>query len=148
MGGNLSLLFVTWGGKTLIARQEPPLPASSSQINHEVDVGSIMSSNVEMDVRIGYLLSTLFDSNRGARMPMQVEEALVSIGSPAVEPLIKSLRRVPNHVRFTVASALGRIGDPRAIPELERLARVERNNQVGYAARGAIAMIREQRKSQ
>jgi HEAT repeat protein len=46
-------------------------------------------------------------------------------------------------VRLRSADALGDIGDPRALPELERLARGDPNESVATVAREAIARIRK-----
>lgn len=45
-------------------------------------------------------------------------EELVKIGSPAVEPLIKSLKKKDNNAQVSAAIALGRIKDPRVVKPL------------------------------
>jgi HEAT repeat protein len=67
------------------------------------------------------LIIALRDSN--AEVRNQVAFALVKIGGPAVEPLISALRHPDPVVRWGAARILGSVGDARALPELERLAR-------------------------
>jgi HEAT repeat protein len=50
-------------------------------------------------------------------------QAFIEIGSEAVNPLIPLLKHHNDYFREMAAEALGEIGDPRALPELERVAR-------------------------
>jgi HEAT repeat protein len=67
------------------------------------------------------LILALRDSN--AEVRNQVAFALNKIGGPAVEPLITALSHPDPVVRWGASRILGSIGDARALPELERLAR-------------------------
>ena len=60
---------------------------------------------------------------RDPRLSSQAAFALNKIGAPAVEPLIAALRDQDPNLRWSAARVLGQIGDARALPELERLAR-------------------------
>ena len=55
------------------------------------------------------------------RYPRRVEEALVQIGPPVVEALIQTLTAKSAPARLIAATALGRIGDARALQPLGRL---------------------------
>jgi len=65
------------------------------------------------------------------------------IGGPrAVGPLIQALRDPDAMVRWGSAEALGNVGDPLALPELERVARYDVELWVAYVARKAAEEIR------
>lgn len=146
MGGNFSLLLATWAGKTLIAQERSKSPVGSHPITHAGDVASIRYGDVQADDKVGLLLNALSSSQRGTRI--QAVQALASIGGPAVEPLVHALSHAPDHIRIDASDALGQIGDSRALPELERLAREGKNSEVASAASRAAARIRKQMKDQ
>ena len=87
------------------------------------------------------LISVLSDSE--ASVQRCAAEALEKIGKPAVKPLIAELRALETQVRWFAADILGRLGDNRALPELERVAREDKDIFVADAARNAIARIRQ-----
>lgn len=53
-----------------------------------------------------------------SKIHLDALHALINIGEPAVEPLIKALKDVNNEIRVGAASSLGWIGDARAIEPL------------------------------
>ncbi len=65
------------------------------------------------------LIVALRDSH--AEVRSQAAFALTKLGAAAVEPLILALRHTDPAARWGAARVLGTIGDPRALPELERL---------------------------
>ncbi|MGQ0602963.1 MAG: HEAT repeat domain-containing protein, partial [Anaerolineales bacterium] len=67
------------------------------------------------------LIVALRDSSNEVRS--HAAFALNKIGAPAVEALIAALRHLDPVVRWAAARILGSLGDRRALPELERLAR-------------------------
>lgn len=67
------------------------------------------------------LIGALRDTRGEVRQ--QVAFALTKIGAPAVEPLIAALRHPDPFIRWSVVRVLGTLGDRRALPEVERLAR-------------------------
>jgi len=60
----------------------------------------------------------------------------------AVEPLIAALHHPDIRVRLSAAHGLGKIGDGRALPELERVAREDWGD-IASVARQAIEQIRQ-----
>src|ERR1700730_6296255 len=54
----------------------------------------------------------------------RVAEALVKIGSAAVEPLLATLKDSDSLVQMAVAKALGQIGDARAVEPLIELIKI------------------------
>jgi HEAT repeat protein len=74
-------------------------------------------------------------------LALEKRDELVKIGEPAVEPLIGSLRDSDWRTRRSAALTLGKIGDPRALPELKRVAREDKDSNVRRAAREAIRKI-------
>jgi HEAT repeat protein len=76
----------------------------------------------------------------------KVEEALVKIGLPTVEPLITVLKKQDNDrfVRSGAARVLGRIGDTRAVEPLIAALKDEDDDVRGSAA-GALGMIGDTR---
>lgn len=68
-------------------------------------------------------------------------EALVKIGEPAVEPLIKALDDSEMMVRHNAAKALGKIGDERAIKPL--IDKFCTESQIMFEAEDALAKIGE-----
>lgn len=67
------------------------------------------------------LVGALRDSHGEVRQ--QVAFALTKIGAPALEPLLSALQHSDPFTRWSVVRILGSIGDARALPELDRLAR-------------------------
>ena len=70
-------------------------------------------------------------------------EALARIGKPAVEPLIQSLEDYAAWARFGAATALGEIGDKKAVEPLTRLLEKENNEEIKEAAEKALEKINE-----
>ena len=69
-------------------------------------------------------------------------EALVKIGKPAVEPLIKALKYEDDYVRRSAAEALGKIGDPIATKPLIK-ALIDSYSPVCKSAAEALGKIGE-----
>jgi len=67
--------------------------------------------------------------------------ALVAIGKPAVPHLIKALKLRNNDRRFSVVSALGKIGDPSAIKALSIVAAKDKSWKVRKEAGDAIKQL-------
>jgi HEAT repeat protein len=64
------------------------------------------------------LIAALDGTRHGSEVVQQALEAVVSVGGPAVEPLIGALSRRSAAVRANAALALGHIGDARAVNPL------------------------------
>jgi len=73
------------------------------------------------------------------------EDALVSIGAPAVEPLIKMLKDDSWRVRRRAVRTLAKIRDPRAIEPLVASMKADDDNYVRKSAAGAIGEINDPR---
>ncbi len=86
-------------------------------------------------------VETLIEALRRFGWP-ETREALAKIGKPAVEPLIQSLNHQASWTRFGAATALGEIGDERAVEPLTRLLNNENNEEVREATREALEKIR------
>jgi HEAT repeat protein len=69
------------------------------------------------------VVAPLLDALRDPRLSSQAAFALTKMGATAVEALVAALRDRDPNVRWHAARILGHIGDRRALPELERLAR-------------------------
>jgi len=69
------------------------------------------------------------------------KEALITIGSPGIEPLILALRSDKNDVRRAAADVLGKIGDPRAVEPLIAEVR-EKGNEMAVMALARLADTR------
>ena len=103
------------------------------------------------------IIKVLEITGRSGREPKRLREirALVQIGPPAVPALTDALARAPETARkqkspyypdqrliqIRMAFALAEIGDPRAIPALEDLIRIEPSYGRGFVA-DAIAKMR------
>jgi HEAT repeat protein len=80
------------------------------------------------------LLQALYDPEKGVRnLAMQ---ALVDLGTPAVDPLLSLLSDHHWVIRYRAAEALGLIGDPRAIRPLVHLLSDEKDHVRYMAAKG------------
>jgi bilin biosynthesis protein len=94
------------------------------------------------------LVRTLQDGDR--KVGETAAWALVRIGKPAVEPLIRALRNQDGHVKWgvgLVAWSLGKIGDVRAVePLIEALRHTE--GIVREEAAWALGEIRDDRASE
>jgi HEAT repeat protein len=66
----------------------------------------------------------------------QAAFALTKIGAPALQPLLEALHDPDTNLRWQATRILGGIGDARALPELERLAREDRS-----IARGTGSLV-------
>jgi HEAT repeat protein len=64
------------------------------------------------------------------------------MGARAGEPLIAALASPDTNTRLHAARILGSVGDARALPELNRLAREETDPKVKDAARRAAEKVR------
>jgi HEAT repeat protein len=77
-------------------------------------------------------------------------EALIQIGEAAIDPLVAALQNRNPDVRKLAAGALGRIGDARALGELERLAGADEGKvllgTVAYSALEAAKSIRRRQQ--
>jgi len=81
------------------------------------------------------LVSTLSDQSQEPRVRGMAAEALSDIrDSRAVTPLIAALTDTSVEVRFWAVFALGALGDPQALPELERLAATDETILPGWWA--------------
>jgi len=76
----------------------------------------------------------------GSRAWKAVDD-LVTIGKPAVPHLIKALKLRNNDRRFSVVSALGKIGDPSAIKALSIVAAKDKSWKVRKEAGDAIKQL-------
>ena len=72
-------------------------------------------------------------------------EALGTIGTPAVEPLIAALKNKDAEVRWRVVESLGKIKDPNAVEPLIAALRGDRDERVRREAAEALADIRDPR---
>jgi len=70
---------------------------------------------------IGPLLAVLSQPGGAVEVHYQVSRAVATMGRPAVPILVEALATSPPEAQKWVASALGEIGDPRAVEALERL---------------------------
>ena len=68
--------------------------------------------------------------------------ALKKIGAPAVEGLMAALHHPDAVVRWAAARILGSLGDKRALPELERLAREDDTPVTGPVGTGPLRITR------
>jgi HEAT repeat protein len=86
------------------------------------------------------LIQKLDDQTEDARVRGTAAEALGDLRDPAgVMPLIAALNDPSAEVRFWAAFAVGQLGDPRALPQLERLAASDQAVLAGYGAVSAEA---------
>jgi len=83
------------------------------------------------------------DKDRNVRW--RAEDALVNIGAPAVEPLIKMLSDDSWRVRRRAVRTLGKIRDPRAIDALVVSMKTDEDCYVRKSAAGAIGEIKDPR---
>jgi HEAT repeat protein len=71
---------------------------------------------------------------------------LEKIGKPAVEPLIAALKDQDVTVRSKAVEALGKIGDSRALPELGRVEKEDKEVLVREAAKKALEKIQSHQR--
>jgi DNA polymerase III delta prime subunit len=100
------------------------------------------------------LIAVLCNPSENISVQQEACRALAKIGFPAVEPLLYLLRLAHldklrsislSSIAFLAIKALGEIGDPRALPDLEHFCQADEYafTRQSYAAREAIARIRE-----
>jgi HEAT repeat protein len=80
------------------------------------------------------LLGALHDPDKGVRA--QTMQALVKLGTPAVNPLLGLLADQHWVIRYRATEALGLIGDPRAVTPLTNLLSDEKDHVRYMAAKG------------
>lgn len=85
------------------------------------------------------LIFKLKDPDPGVRLACVQE--MISLGKPAVEPLIDYLRHQDKWARLMAAAALGKMKDARAIGPLERVLD-DPDEGVGFMARTALDELR------
>jgi HEAT repeat protein len=82
---------------------------------------------------IGPLVNVMKDQNESPTVRGVAAEAFANIGDKSgVEPLIDALEDSSAEVRFWAAFALGQLGDPRALPKLERLVATDKEIVLGW----------------
>lgn len=87
------------------------------------------------------LVSTLSNQHQDPRVRGMAAEALSDLKDRrAVTPLIVALKDLSVEVRFWSVFALGELGDPQALPELERLAATDEAIMPGWCAVSAEAV--------
>ena len=79
-------------------------------------------------------------SDMGSFVRVSAQEALVNIGSPAVDFLIKALPSRDSSVRSAIANVLGEIGDAASVPALAELMR-DRDRSLRTRASKALGNI-------
>jgi hypothetical protein len=100
------------------------------------------------------LIAVLCNPSENISVQQEACHALAKIGFPAVEPLLYCLRLAHldklrsislSSIAFLAIKALGEIGDPRALPDLEHFCKADEYafTRQSYAACEAIARIRE-----
>ena len=91
------------------------------------------------------LISALNDKDTDVRN--KAEKALEEIGPEAVKPLIGALKKEHPKMRECAARTLGRIGDPRAINELDKVANNDNFPAIRNIAKNALKEIEAKQKS-
>lgn len=79
---------------------------------------------------------------RSPKVSKKVRKALVEIGKPAVEPLLKALNDKDSIIRQGAAAVLGRIGDKQAVEALAQVMRTDGNDAVRKVAKEALEKIK------
>ena len=82
---------------------------------------------------------------RSPKVSKKVRKALVEIGKPAVEPLLKALNDKDSIIRQGAAAVLGRIGDKQAVEALAQVMRTDGNDAVRKVAKEALEKIKSKR---
>lgn len=110
------------------------ITALSEDENVEVRVAAAYALGLLGDNQaVEPLVSVLSDRSQEPRVRGMAAEALSDIkDSRAVSPLIAALTDVSVEVRFWATFALGELGDPQALPELERLAATDETIMPGW----------------
>jgi HEAT repeat protein len=100
-----------------------------------------MSTSVNRANEIDALIAELAHDHGQARQ--RARESLVTIGKPAVAPLMAALQHPDWRIRWGAAKALGQIGDPEAAKALVKTMEDARPGVRWLAAEGVIAVGRE-----
>jgi HEAT repeat protein len=118
-----------------------PLESLLGDSNVEVRVSAAYALGLLGDKHaVEQLIKKLADESEDPRVRGTIAEALADLrDQAAVVPLIGALKDQSVEVRFWAAFALGQLGDPRAVPELERLAASDQAALPGYGAVSAEA---------
>lgn len=121
-----ALLFALFAGAAVSATpQDPNDPLDWAQLESRFRAGEAAASQELIsygDASIKLLQKIMSDPKAGASQ-FVAANVLGDIGSPAcVAPLLQGLEHPWFNVRRCAALALGRIGDPSVIPQLEKLA--------------------------
>lgn len=120
---------------------------SALQNDENADVRLYAASSLAMldDQRaVEPLVQTLQDPAEEARVRGMAAESLARFSeSPAVVPLISALESDSPEVRYWAAFALGQLGDPRALPPLQRLASTDESAEVRKEASAAFRAARD-----
>jgi hypothetical protein len=74
-------------------------------------------------------------------------EGLAGMGAPAFEALMALIANPEEKLRMYAFDALGRMGNLRALPKLERLAREDKNRAIRRAAKIAVEAIKQNQKA-
>lgn len=90
-------------------------------------------------------LIAILKKDKDWRVRWSVEDALVNIGGPAVEPLMKMLKDDSWRVRRRAVRTLGKIRDPRAIEPLVALMKTDDDCYIRKSAARAIGEINDSR---
>lgn len=96
------------------------------------------------------LVAALLNRDEHDRLRAHAAEALGNQGDRSVvEPLLSVLKEPSSEIRFWSAFALGRLRDPRALPDLEHLAQTDHRFVEGWweVSREAESAIEEIRTS-
>ncbi len=86
-------------------------------------------------------VSVLIQSCRHQNLAWIAKDALVQIGTPAVEALIAALQSDHPDIRFMAVRVLGEIGDPRAVVPLETLIATEADETNRQLARSTLKTL-------
>jgi HEAT repeat protein len=83
-------------------------------------------------------VDTLIQSCRHQNLAWVAKDALVEIGTPAVEPLIEVLNHDNPDIRFMAVRVLGELADPRAVEPLETMIETEPDETNRQLARSTL----------
>jgi HEAT repeat protein len=131
-------------GKMASAGSVEPLIALLQDPSHRVRCWAAEALGRIGDPRAIDPLITAYeiDDRRGGELLSSVENALIEIGTPAVERLIAILKFGSDNMRYMAARALGEIGDLRAV---EPLITALHDTDADAAAAEALGEIRDTR---